>query len=170
MNRNQTLLDLELRLLIARYGKTRVAEALSGIGSTGTDLSAIKAGIEDYENGAKRIKAQRRTEKSIEEMVREINPGDSDIAHLLEKLARAYENKEFLPELREVKRFLEDRDISASKIRSRRDALSTVLKVLAPCSIDELRKLDEAKRGSRSDLGIITDQILGHSNNAGGRT
>ena len=168
MNRNQTLLDLELRLLIARYGKKKITKALSEIGST--DLPVIKAGIEDYENGAKRSKAQRRTEKSIEEMVREVNPGHPDIAHLLEKLARSYENKEFLPELREVKRFLEDRDISTSKIRSRKDALSTVLKVLAPCSIDELRKLDAEKGGSRSDLGIITDQILGHGNNAGSRT
>ena len=168
MNRNQTLLDLELRLLIARYGKAKVAEALSGIGST--ELNAIKAGIEDYENGAKRSKAHRRIEKSIEEMVREVNPVNPDIAQLLEKLARAYENKEFLPELRKVRQFLEYRDIPTSKIRSRRDALPIVLRVLAPCSIDELRELDEERRDSRSDLGIITDQILGHSNNAGGRT
>ncbi len=168
MNRNQSLLDLELRLLIARYGKTEVAKALSGIGST--DLTAIKAGVEDYEDGAKRSKAQRRTEKSIEEMVREVNPLNPDVAHLLEKLARAYENKEFLPELREVKRFLEARDIPTLKIRSRRNAFPIVLQVLAPCSIDELRKLDEEKRGSRSDLGIITDQILGRSNNSGRRT
>ena len=117
-------------------------------------------------NGAK---AQRRTEKSIEEMVREVKPVNPDVAHLLGKLARAYENKEFLPELRKVKQFLEYRDIPTSKIRSRRDALPIVLQALAPCSIDELRELDEEKRGSRSDLGIITDQILGHSNNAGGR-
>lgn len=168
MNRNQTLLNLELRLLIARYGKTEVAEALSGIEST--DIPAIKAGIDDYEAGAKRSKAQRRTEKSIEEMVREVNPINPDVAHLLEKLARAYENKEFLPELRKVKQFLEYRDIPTFKIRSRRDALPTVLQALATCSIDELRELDEEKRGSRSDLGIITDQILGHSNNAGRRT
>lgn len=168
MNRNQTLLNLELRLLIARYGKTEVAKALSGIGST--DLTAIKAGIEDYEDGAKRSKAQRRTEKSIEEMVRAVDPSNPDVAHLLEKLARAYENKEFLPELRKVKQFLEYRDIPILKIRSRRDALPIVLQSLATCSLDELRELNEAKRGSRSDLGIITDQILGHSNNAGRRT
>ncbi|MXX38435.1 MAG: hypothetical protein F4Y91_09485 [Gemmatimonadetes bacterium] len=168
MNRNQTLLDLELRLLIARYGKKKITKALSEIGST--DLPVIKAGIEDYENGAKRSKAQHRTEKSIEEMVREVNPVNPDIAQLLEKLARAYKNKEFLPELRKVKQFLEYRDIPTSKIRSRRDALPIVLQALAPCSIDELLELDEGKRGSRSDLGIITDQILGHSNNAGGLT
>ena len=168
MNQNNQILDLELKLLIARYGKAKVAKALSKIGNT--DLPAIKAGIEDYEIGTKRSKAQRRTEKSIEEMVRDVNPDRPDITHLLEKLARAYKNKEFLPNLGEVKRFLEERDISTSKIRSRRPALRAVLKVLASCSIDELRELDEEKRGSRSDLGIITDQILGHSNNAGGRT
>lgn len=164
MNQNQRLLDLELRLLVARYGKTKVAKALSEIGSA--DLTTIEAGVKDYENGSKRSKAQRRTKKSIEEMVREVNPANPDIAHLLEKLARAYENKEFLPELREVKRFLEYRDIPSLKIRSRRDALPIVLQALAPCSIDELRKLDEERRSSRSDLGIITDQILGHRDNA----
>ncbi len=169
MNQNQTLLDLELRLLIARYGKKKITKALSEIG--GTDLPAIKAGIEGYEDGAKRSKAQRRTEKSIEEMVREANPVNPDITHLLEKLVRAYKNKEFLPALQTVRQFLEDRDIPISKkIRSRRDALPIVIQALASCSIDELRELDERKRGGRSDLGIITDQILGHSNNAGGLT
>ena len=100
-------------------------------------------------------------------VVKVMNP---DVAHLLEKLARAYENKEFLPELRKVKQFLEYRDIPILKIRSRRDSLPIVLRALATCSLDELRELDEEKRGSRSDLGIITDQILGHSNNAGRRT
>lgn len=168
MNRNQTLLELELRLLIARYGKAKVAKVLSGIGNT--DLPAIKAGIEKYEDGAKRSKAQRRTEKIIEEIVREVNPVNPEIAQLLEQLARAYENKEFLPELRKVKKFLEYRDIPTLKIRSRRDALPFVLQALASCSIDELREFNETKRSSRSDLGIITDQILGHSNNASGRT
>lgn len=167
MSRNETLLDLELRLLIARHGKTRVSEVLSAIGDV--DLTVIDTGIKDYEEKAKRNKTQRRPRKSIEEMVQNANPDSLDAKRLIEKLARAYENKEFLPELREVKHFLESRRIPVAKFRSRADALPTVLRVLAQYELDDLQVLDENRRVRGSDLGIITDQILGRGNDSGRR-
>ena len=167
MSRNKTLLDLELRLLIARHGKTRVSEVLSAIGDV--DLTVIDTGITDYEEKAKRNKTQRRPRKSIEEMVRNANPDSLDAKRLIEKLARAYENKEFLPELREVKHFLESRRVPVAKFRSRADALPTVLRVLAQYELDDLQVLGENRRVRGSDLGIITDQILGRGNDSGRR-
>lgn len=167
MSRNETLLDLELRLLIARHGKRRVSEVLAAIGEV--DLTVIDNEIKAYEEKAKRNKTQRRRRKSIEEMVRNANPDSVDAERLIEKLARAYENKEFLADFREVKHFLESRHVAIVKFRSRADALPTVLRVLAQYKLDDLQVLDENRRVHRSDLGIITDQILGRGNDSGRR-
>ena len=162
MSQVKTLLDLELRLLIAQHGKTRVSKALSAIGDV--DLTEIDGEIKAYEDKTKRKNTQRRSRKSIEEMVQDANPDSPDAKRLIEKLAYAYEYKEFLPELREVKRFLESRRVSVAKFRSRADALPTVLRLLAQSTLDDLQTLNEKKWAHRSDLGIITDQILGRGN------
>lgn len=188
MNQNETLLDLELRLLVARHGKDRVVKTLSEIesidhgatevrrykkkgnewllvGYESADRVTIENGVSAYEDGVKRNRAKRQSKESVEELVREISPSNPAVTPLLQKLARAYENKEFLPDLREVRRFLASRG-KPTGIQSRRTALPTVLRVLAHCTVDELQAFDAEKRGSRSDLGIITDQILGHRDNA----
>ena len=159
MNEDETLLDLELRLLIARHGRTRVSEALSAIGDV--DVGGINTGIKAYEHKAERNRAHRRPRKTMAEMVRDAHPKSFEARSLLEELGRAYDSKEFLPELREVKRFLESRGSSATTFRSRADALPTVLRVLALCALDELQALHNKRRDRGSDLGIITEQILG---------
>ncbi len=54
----------------------------------------------------------------------------------------------------------------AGKLRSRLDALPKVIAVLARQSSDQLQKLvEELLISDRSDLGLITDQILGSGDN-----
>lgn len=159
MSQDNTLLDLELRLLVARHGKARVSEALSAI--VDVDLAAIDAGIKEYGDASKRSKAPRRPGKSVEDMLRNLNGNDPETRPFIEKLARAYGNREFLPELRDVRYFLQARRIPAERFRSRTDAFPVLLHVLAECRLDELQALDEERRTRRSDLGIIADQILG---------
>lgn len=154
-----SLLDLELRLLIARHGKTRVSEALSAISDV--DVASIDAGVKAYEGKTRKNKQRSRPGKTMDEMIRDAHPKGLEAQRLIEKLGRAYENKEFLPELREVSRFLESRGSSARAFRSRADALPAVLRALALCEVGELQTLHDGRRGHGSDLGIITDQILG---------
>ena len=170
MSRESTLLDLELRLLIARHGKARVSAALSAIGDV--DLDVLDTGIREYEDeyipsasehedGSRNRTSHRRASKSIEEMVQDSNPNGAAAKRYMERLAHAYQDKEFLPELRAVKRFLQSRGVQTEKLRSRSDALSTVLRVLAECELEELQALNEEKEIRGSDLGMLTDQILG---------
>ena len=185
MNQSQTLLDLELRLLVTRHGKDRVAKALSKIEggeyaasevrrytrwgnewvlATGEEVGrpSIEAEVRAYEDSAKRSRAKRQLKVSIEDMVREVGPSNSEVARLLSRLARAYEKRVFLPDLQEIRRFLTTRGEPTTGVLSRRSLLPTVLQVLAQCSLDELKAFEVDKRPGRSDLGIITDQILGH--------
>ena len=158
MTRDKTLLDLELRLLVARHGKAQIARALSAIESV--DLTLIDDDIKSYERKKTKEGAHRGPEKSIEEMVGQANPRPA-ARDLVEKLAHAYKKRDFLPEFRDVRRFLESRRISVSRFRSRADAFPTLLRVLAQCNPEELTALDERRTAAGSDLGIITDQILG---------
>ena len=162
MNRDKTLLDLNLRLLVAQYGKTRVREALSVIEDV--SLAVIRDEINSFGKTATKGTGQRRPRKSVEDLIREVKPDSAEAESIIETLARAYESKEFLPELREVKRFLDSRSTSPTKLRSRADALPAVVGVLAQCGLEELHLLNR-RRTQGSDLGVITDKILGQSSN-----
>lgn len=153
-----TLLSLEARLLVARYGRRRVLETLAAIGNI--DLAVIQREIEAYEVKGKNKKPTRRR-NSVGELLKKANLNE-DTRPLVEKIAYAYENKEFLPELKKVKRFLESQGIKTDKLRSRADALPKVIDVLAHQSNDSLEKLaTESETNDRGDLGLIADQILG---------
>ena len=166
MSTDKALLDLELRLLIARHGKARVSEVLSSIEVV--KLAALDSDVKAYERDSTK-KRRVRSRKSVDEMIRDANPENPDTEHLVRKLALAYENRRFLPGLREVRRFLESRYMSADKFRSRADALPAVIKVLARTEPDELATLDEREETRGGDLGIITNQILGHGGDSGPR-
>ena len=168
MNPDKDLLGLELRLLIARHGKARVNEVLSSIGDT--NLATLDSDVKAYEGRTRRSKARSRSRKSIDEMIREANLENPNAERFIRKLALAYEDRQFLRELREVKRFLESRRTSAAKFRSRADALPAVIKVLAQTEPDELATLVERKATPGGDLGIIANQILGRGNDSSTRT
>ena len=169
MNRDKALLDLNLRLLVAQHGKERVSEALSAMSDITVDK--MRDDIEAFGKSLRMRRAPRSVKnstKNIEELIRDANPGSSEAASIIEQLARAYENKEFLPALRDVVRFLASRSALSTTLRSRAAALPTVIKVLAQCELDELRSLDRRRQTQGGDLGVITDQILG-SGHATGR-
>ena len=161
MDQDKTFLDLNLRLLVAQYGKVRVSEALSAIDIGDVAPTEIWNGIVTFEERSKTRTVRRRAKKSIEEIIRDAKPDNTEAESIIEGLARAYENREFLSELRDVRRFLDSRSTSPTKLRSRADALPMVVGMLARCELDELRSLDRKRQTRRSDLGIITDQILG---------
>ena len=167
MSQDKDLLGLELRLLIARHGKARINEALSSMEDVG--LATLDADVKAYEGRARKSRARPRSMKGIDDLIQEASPGSPDTGRYIRKLALAYEDRQFLPEFREVKRFLESRRTSAVKFRSRADALPAVIQVLAQTELDELATLDERRRARGGDLGIIANQILGRGNGTGTR-
>ena len=74
----------------------------------------------------------------------------------------AYERKEFLPELRQVRQYLEEAGKDVSDLRFRVDALPEVIAVLSTYSHDRLEKLVASFQytGGRNDLGILANEIL----------
>ena len=166
MKPDRSYLDLHLRVLTAQYGKRRVSEALSAIGDV--DAGAVRNEIRDMAGGAAACpkkangakKARRRPEKNAAEVVREAELNDPDAKDVVERLACAYEDKRFLPGLRDVKEFLESKSVPYAGLRSRPAALPAVVDALARCSLDELHSLDRTAANRGGEMGIIADYLL----------
>lgn len=156
-----TILNLQVRLLIAQYGKRQVLQSFAD--NEGVSPEEIEHEIELIEVNAKRKK--QRPKKSLAERLQDVHLSDPVAKLALDKLAHRYDAKEFLPDLRNVKRYLESQGVPTEKLRSRLDALPKVINVLASQPVDQLQKLlEESLTSRRGDLGMITDQILGPGN------
>lgn len=154
-------LRLQLLLLVAFNGRRRVLEELAQVEDV--DLVTVERELEKIRGkGVPRQAGKRKTgrRKSGDELMREVALGE-DVHATVERLVFAYEEKAFLPDLWRVRQFLEAHGIDATKARSRSDALPKVVRVLASLTCDELERLAAQSHDGRSDLSILTDQILG---------
>ncbi|MCZ0945690.1 MAG: hypothetical protein OXJ53_21760 [Gammaproteobacteria bacterium] len=151
-------LDLRTRMLVTEFGKKRVLEALATI--EGVDLHTVERELAACQERKRTSKVRRR--KSVPELLDQARVR-ADIRPALERVALAYESRQFLPDLSKVRNFLGERGVDPSKLRSRADALPKVIGVLARESADSLECLLASSRNDRGDLGILADHILGDS-------
>ena len=153
---NRTL-GLWTKLLIAEYGRDRVIAALAEIENV--EYDAIEQELEAHKQ--RKIGRRHKRPAKISELLKNSNL-DPRTLSLVNQVGCAYENKKYLPELWQVKRFLASHGIETRNIRSRVAALPMIVKVLSNLSVDELTDLAAgSSKSTRGDLGIIADQILG---------
>ncbi len=146
-------LPLELRLIVAKYGYSAVAEALAALGEK-PKLSAEEE-IRELEASLKSPK--RKPERPVSETIEAYTDGNPEVRARLEQLAKLYEEKAFLPELRDVNRFLEREGRRHSR-GPRRVAIHEVMRVLSNKSVEDLDlKIEHVEIG---DLGIIAKAIM----------
>ena len=151
-------LDLRTRMLISEFGKQQVLEALATIEDV--DLHTVERELAACQERKRTSKVRRR--KSVPELLDQVRVS-ADTRPALERVALAYESRQFLPDLSKVRNFLGERGVDPSKLRSRADALPKVLSVLARESANSLECLLASSRNDRGDLGILADHILGDS-------
>ena len=155
---NRTL-GLWTKLLIAEYGRDKVIAALAEIENV--EFDAIERELQTYK--ARKVTRRRQSPVTLSKLLKESNLDPKKLA-LVRQVGCAYEKKSYLPELWQVKRFLESHGIKANNIRSRAEGLPPVVKTISRFSVDELGELvAESNESVRGDLGIIADQILGSS-------
>ena len=152
------VLTLRTKLLVAEYGRKRVIAALAQ--AEDVEFETIEREVE----AVKERKANRhRPPKALPELLKEVKI-DSERFLLVEQIACAYENKQYLPELWRARRFLELHGVDGSNVRTRRAGLPLVVKVLGGLSENELSEiLGGLSAPTKGDLKIIADQILGPS-------
>ena len=155
---NQAL-AIRTKLLVAEYGRKRVIAALA-------EAEDVKFETIEREVNAVRERRsnRRRRPKALAELLKAAKI-DSETFSMVGRIATAYENKRYLPELWRVRRFLESHGVDAGKVRTRTAALPLVIKALGGLRESKLIEIESGLSGSArgGDLRIIADQLLGPS-------
>ena len=156
------LLQLELRLLILRHGKRRVLEGLATLGEQ--TLEALEAELAAINEGGGRKKSKTRKPELPEIITRECRSRPPEVTDVIQRLATKFENRMFLPELRDVHRFLErfGGASSGARPKTRSVGIVKVVHVLAGMELDALKRLaDTSAPVIDSDYAVLARQIMG---------
>jgi hypothetical protein len=155
----EELLDIDVRLLVLRYGRQKVLAALSRlVEQTPTELEQQLQTL-GYKTSADRKKAPN---PSLVEVAASECREDSEIMEPLRILALAFENRSFLPNLRDVQRFLDRAGASPKKFKSRAIAGPVVIRALSKLPKDELTGLaSRDASGGESDYSLLSRAIMG---------
>jgi hypothetical protein len=157
---SKDFLQLHLSLLLAQYGENAVLEELSPL--LGTSLADLHSRLDDVQKvGHARLKkrvAPSKVGASVEALFAE-HPDKADI---LRQIQSRFVARTFLPELRDVRRFLDRHGQPSSSLKKRDDGFMRVARQLIHLRKDELEAiLAEPMASGYSALGVISDHILG---------
>jgi hypothetical protein len=147
------LLEIDVRLLLLRHGRKGVLEALARLeGRTIEDLDRELLAAEQKPK-------KKRQQPDIEDVVA---AECQKRPEPLRSLAAAFERRVFLPQLRDVQRFLERLGVSSPKLKSRAAAMPILIRVLSKMGPDELNRLAVTdKPTSDSDFSLLARAIMG---------
>jgi hypothetical protein len=149
------LLEIDVRLLLVRYGRTKVLQVLARL---------TEQTIEDLERHLQTIQHKpkpKRAPPSIMDLVEATAQERPEIAEPLRALAVGFENRTFLPQLRDVQRFLDGTGASHGKLKSRAAATPIVIRTLAKLPPDSLAQLLRDKTSTDSDYALLARAIMG---------
>lgn len=150
-------LDYEVALLLAKYGKDPFLAALARrIHLTQSELETLLEAVPEQ-----KVASRANRKRPGLDVVEEIIQSNPERAQFLQTLFRRFQNRTFLPELRDVRRFFDERSRNLRSPKSRTDALPHLMRLLAELDRVELETLCQPQSdGAYSSLGIISDSIL----------
>lgn len=150
-------LDYEVTLLLAKYGKDALLAALAKkLQLTPDQLEAILQTPLNEES----VSRSRKKPPAVDR-VTELAQEFPNKAQWLRTLHGRFENRTFLRELRDVKRFFEEHARPLGTLKSRAESLPKLLTLLAELDVAELESLCQAQpENAYSSLGVISDEIL----------
>jgi len=159
---SKDFLSLHLCLLLAEHGESRVLEALALLlDSAPVDLQVRLADLRKIRHArSKKRTGASKGKMSIETLLSE----HPDKADLIREIQERFLERTYLPELKDVRRFLDRHGQPSTTLKKRDDGFAIVARQLVLLSQDELRSiLSEPTPLGYSSLGIISDQILGRT-------
>jgi hypothetical protein len=151
------LLDYEILLLLAKYGEKETVCALAR--NLGLPPDEIERRFQRLKELKPKTPSRKRADprKAVESLIQE-HPEKAD--HL-ETLLQRFENKTFLPELRDVRRFFHQHSRDLVNIRSRDVAMLSLFRLLASLDLAEIADLAREPEGTEySSLGILSEEIM----------
>ncbi|HEY5331301.1 MAG TPA: hypothetical protein VIJ79_15575 [Acidobacteriaceae bacterium] len=149
-------LEKTIALLFSEFGSDSVLDAVSKQSDLPKDQIKRRARHSSARNETQKGSRAIGT-STFEAIVKEFPNKES----ALRKLNMAFVNREFLPALKDVEQFLEERTGRRVRIAGRSKAFPQLLRVLAELDTAELETLVSRERSTDySSLGIISTEIL----------
>jgi hypothetical protein len=152
------LLEIDVRLLVLRYGRQRILKVLARLGEqTPEDLERQLQRVEQRPNAQRATKPRQSLSDVLAVECRE----RPELAEPLRAIAVNFENRTFLPHLRDVQRFL-DRMGASQHAKSRAETGPALIRALSKLKREELVML-AARAGSarESDYSLLSRAIMG---------
>jgi hypothetical protein len=150
------LLDIDVRLLVLRYGRNKVLQVLARLG---------EQTVEELERQMQTIGEKtkpKRAQPVLMDLVAAQADQHPEIAGPLRSLAVGFENRTFLPQLRDVQRFLDRIGAPHGKLKSRTAAAPAVIRALASLKPEEIERLTaDNKSGENSEYSLLAHAIMG---------
>jgi iron-sulfur cluster repair protein YtfE (RIC family) len=151
------ILELEVSLLLIKYGEKRVLKTLAKV--RGLSVDELEVNLKRVSQAEK--KPSKRKGKDASRVVDEIIKQHPQKSHLLKQLYSRFQSKSFLPQLRDIKRFFNKHSLEPRNLSSRNNSAIQVFKLLANLDENELKELiQEQDKTHYSALGIISDEIM----------
>lgn len=157
----QNYLQHEITLLLAKYGERQVLNALASHLQLSPDV--LEGRLREITQLKPRVTTKKHTDPTaiIESLVNH----HPDKAEALKLLFSRFQNRTFLPELKDVKRFYNRYGTDLGKVKSRIAATSKLFKLIANLDAKAVANLiDDFKAGEYSSLGILSDEIMKRKN------
>jgi hypothetical protein len=158
------ILDLEISLLLLKHSRRSVLQAIARRERLSDDVVEQEfRSLLSVNNASNRKKKSSPKPFDIDSVI----SGREDKALLLRELNARFENRTFLPELKDVKRFFDRHGGHSTVLKSRILSQSSLFRLMADLEVVELKKLTLESPTQRefSSLGLISDEILRHSKN-----
>ena len=149
------LLDLELKLLMLKHGRGRLLESLAHLEDTTPEQIERLIGEVDLAKQKKR----RREPISLDSLVERLGLGDPAHKERILALGREYERGRFLPQLRDVVRFLQRNGMNV-RGKSRRELLPRVLSVLAAAPVRVLEEIEDRPSQDGGSFGRLANALM----------
>ena len=154
---NAQYVDLEVRLLVLKYGYNRVIRALSK--AKGVSEHDIQTALLDTEK--KKTKKRNARKKSVSEIAEKFVQKVPEKAVQLRELVGRFENGTFLPRIRDVRHFLIPFGIDPKSIKSRNGSAPKVFEELSKLPSNELEEFIALPPISESTFSKLAYEILG---------
>lgn len=156
------LLNIEIRLLIQKYGYQAIMQSLADIKET--SIEEITDLVIALENSKKQANNPKKAKNDIDLILKQV--ANHDNSELLIELLNRFQNKTFLPQLKDVKRFLERLGMNVGNINLRASSAKKLFGKLQSLRKEELESiLEEVPINGESAFSALANEIIGGPRN-----